>query len=152
MFKESIRLLEEDYIKSSVKFKKKYSGKTLEELMLLKIRAESREKQFASLPLMIGVAFVIVTSSVNEIIKRSIEQWLKTNDTASFLKIVVSECVVFMLGIVIVYSLLGLFTFHLSNKKLLLESMISEMKKQGERKEEIVEIREKRLQRIQKNK
>lgn len=146
MFKEVNEEIENDHFKSYAKLKMKYNGKTLEEFKLLKIRAESREKQFASLPLMVGVSLVLVTSSFSEILKRSMDQWLQSHDTTGFMHLIFREVLIIAAGIVIMYTVMGFFIYHLSNKKLMLESIISELEKQEKKKKENIEHREQRLQ------
>lgn len=144
---EEINLeIDNDYLKAYAKFKRKYKGRTLDELKLLKNRAESREKQISNLPLMMGVSLVLVTSSFSEILKRSMDKWLESHDTSGFMHLMTKEVLIIMGGIVIIYSTLGIFAYNFSNKKLMLESIISEIEKQKKKSKENIEQRERRLQ------
>lgn len=147
------QLDEEKYLKKYHTFKERHKNRTLEELKILKTRIETKESSNSVLPLMVGILSAgLIVSLGSAIYKNGYESFLESHDFKKFIQGVGPVIVIVLLGVLVLYLLLGHIISKSTNKKLFLAQLIEDRELELENDKKIIDNRQQQLKRrIRKN-
>ncbi|KLU55562.1 hypothetical protein EL84_26355 [Paenibacillus sp. VT-400] len=142
------RQLEDDYIEKYYSFKERHKDRTLDELKILKTKTETKESGNSVLPLMVGILSAgLIVSLGSAIYKSGYQSFLESHDIKKFIQGVGPTILIVLLGILVLYSLLGYIISKSTNEKLFFARIIEDRELELENGKKIIENRQQQLKR-----